>query len=123
MQHLQRYTLRGVATTKHTMYICRRTERDPESTAMEVDGEGSIDQWWRIQLKRWGPNPVTVEVSARCYLETAFTYQLQKTSEEKVLEAAKTETKVPLLVYASEKAMQFESKPLPIALEVCDVHT
>jgi hypothetical protein len=42
----------------------------------------------------------------------------QKVTEKKVLEAAKTESKNFLLVYASEKAMQFEPKPLPHPLEV-----
>jgi hypothetical protein len=46
----------------------------------------------------------------------------QKTTEEEVLEAAKSykfEDSSSLLVYASDKAMSWERKPLPKALEVC----
>lgn len=46
----------------------------------------------------------------------------KKTTEETVLEAARTyksEDKFSLLVYASDKAMSWERQPLPKALEVC----
>lgn len=99
---LKRYTLRGVSTTKSTMYICRRAEGD--LIDMDTDGDrpkGPIDQWWRINYASWGDNPVTVE----------------KTTTEKVLEAAKSESKNTLLVYASEKAMLYPHIALSKSLE------
>lgn len=42
----------------------------------------------------------------------------QKTTEYNVLEAAKSESKNIILVYANEKAMTWNMKPLPIPLEV-----
>jgi hypothetical protein len=48
--------------------------------------------------------------------------QQQQTTLEEALEAARTykpEDGGFLLVYASEKAMSWERKPLPKALEVC----
>ena len=38
-----------------------------------------------------------------------------------MLQATKTESKNMMLVYASEKAMDFEVKTLPPNLEVCDL--
>lgn len=94
---LKKYTLRGVSTTKSTMYICQRAEGDLiDMDADNNEPKGPIDQWWRINYASWGDNPVTVE----------------KTTTEKVLEAAKSESKNTLLVYASEKAMNYP----PIAL-------
>jgi hypothetical protein len=61
---LHKYTLRGVSTTKSTMYICRRAE--PDLIDMDLDGNGPKvegDQWWRIHYAASGSSPVTVEVS------------------------------------------------------------
>jgi hypothetical protein len=44
---------------------------------------------------------------------------LQKTTEAKVLEAAKTESKNVILVYASERAMDHQNIALPKPLDVC----
>ncbi|TVY42972.1 hypothetical protein LSUB1_G001284 [Lachnellula subtilissima] len=99
---LHKYTLRGVSTTKSTMYICRRAE--PDLIDIDLDGEepkSNGDQWWRIHYASFGSNPVTIE----------------KTTEETVLEATKSESKTMMLVYASEEAMNFEAKPLPANLE------
>jgi len=48
--------------------------------------------------------------------------QKQKTTEEKVLEAAKNESNNTILVYASEKALNFQKHALPKALDVCFPH-
>lgn len=119
--NFHRYSLRGVSTTKNTLYLCKRAE--PDLIDIDLDGDGpksNRDQWWRIHFAASGPNPVTVEVRIS---STTVTYAdlEQKTTEEKVLEAAKTESKNILLVYASEKAMDFEVKPLPTSLQVCNV--
>ncbi|KAH6684481.1 hypothetical protein B0J14DRAFT_572979 [Halenospora varia] len=99
---LRKYYLRGVSTTKNTTYICRRAE--PDLIDMDLDKEGASskrDQWWRINFESSAENPVTVE----------------KTTEDKVLVAAKTESKNITLVYASEAAMDYPWKPLPDDLE------
>lgn len=59
------YTLRGVSTTKSTMYIRRKAEIDLIDMGLENDEVLSNgDQWWRIDYSSSGSNPVTVEVSA-----------------------------------------------------------
>jgi hypothetical protein len=58
-----KYTLRGVSTTKSTMYVCRRAE--PDLIDIDLDGEAPKskgDQWWRIHFATSGSNQVTVEV-------------------------------------------------------------
>ena len=60
---LRKYTLRGVSTTKNTMYICRQAE--PDLIEMDLDGDESEpkkDQWWRIHYAPFGSNPFSVEV-------------------------------------------------------------
>jgi len=100
---IHRYTLRGVSTTKSTTYVCRQAE--PDLIDMDLDADEPVskrDQWWRIDYATSGPNPITVE----------------KTTQEKVLEAALKESKTLILVYASEAAMQEPLKLLPHSLEV-----
>lgn len=59
-----KYTLRGVSTTKSTMYIRRKAEIDLIDMGLENDGlPSSGDQWWKIEYASSGSNPVTVEVS------------------------------------------------------------
>ncbi|KAH8821644.1 hypothetical protein F5884DRAFT_96464 [Xylogone sp. PMI_703] len=97
-----KYTLRGISTTKNITYVCRQAE--PDLISMDVDSASPKpldEQWWRIEYGTSGSNPVAV----------------QKTTLEKVLKSAKSESKNSILVYASEKAMQWPSKPLPTALE------
>lgn len=58
-----KYTLRGVSTTKSTMYIRRKAEIDLIDMGLEYDGVSSDgDQWWRIEYRSSGSNPVIVEV-------------------------------------------------------------
>jgi hypothetical protein len=58
-----KYTLRGVSTTKSTMYICRQAEIDLIEMGLENDETPSKgDQWWRINYSPSCLNPVTVEV-------------------------------------------------------------
>ncbi|KAH8600848.1 hypothetical protein B0O99DRAFT_589727 [Bisporella sp. PMI_857] len=101
---LHRYTLRGVCVDKSTMYVCRQAEPSLVDLDFgEEESKPSEEQWWRIHYAARDSNPVAVE----------------KTTEERVLEAAnsKSESGGPLVIYASDKAMQWESKPLPAALE------
>ncbi|EPE34655.1 hypothetical protein GLAREA_10349 [Glarea lozoyensis ATCC 20868] len=100
---LHPYTLRGVSTTKNTFYVCRVAEPDLINMDLDASEQSNAGQWWRIHYATSGPNQVSVE----------------KTTLEKVLEAAKTESKNITLVYASEKAMEFklETQALPGPLE------
>ena len=120
---LHRYTLRGVCTDKNTMYICRQAE--PSLIDIDIGDEESKlshEQWWRIHYASLDPNPVSVEVRNGVVPSMKCMLTIKKTTEERVLEAAsfKSESGGPLVVYASDKAMQWASTALPPALEVCD---
>jgi hypothetical protein len=61
---LHKYTLRGVSTSKNTLYICRPAV--PELIDIDLESEGSQpkgDQWWKIHFATSEPKPVNVEVS------------------------------------------------------------
>ncbi|KAI8956460.1 hypothetical protein F5Y11DRAFT_353733 [Daldinia sp. FL1419] len=89
-----KYTLRGVALTKELAYVCVRQDNE----SMEVDGvPRDLDQWWKIGYSSSEANPIKTE----------------KATLEDVLHAAGTESQWPILVYASEAAM--EAKPLPLS--------
>jgi len=98
------------------MYICRRAEVDLIDMDLDGDAPKALnDQWWRIHYAPLGSSPVSVA--------SAFNAkQKQKTTEEKVLEAAKNESNNTILVYASEKALNFQKHALPKALDVCFPH-
>ncbi|KAI1802939.1 hypothetical protein F4811DRAFT_526987 [Daldinia bambusicola] len=88
------YTLRGVALTSELAYVCVR--RDAQ--LVEVDEAAPpLDQWWKIGYASGETNPIKTE----------------KATLEDVLHAAGTESKYPILIYASEAAM--EAKPLPLS--------
>ncbi|ROW05945.1 hypothetical protein VPNG_08477 [Cytospora leucostoma] len=98
-----KYTLRGVITSPEVVYLCRRRLAEPFET--ENAGE-PIDQWWRISWLAGDENPVKQEA-------TVF---------EKVQEAMYTEvdtdgSKAPVLIYATEKALNEEPAPLSSALQ------
>jgi hypothetical protein len=61
---LHKYTLRGVSTTKNTMYMCKRAE----AKLINIDADegelvGANEQWWRINYTPGVCTPVAVEVS------------------------------------------------------------
>ncbi|OTB11428.1 hypothetical protein K445DRAFT_322014 [Daldinia sp. EC12] len=88
------YTLRGVALTNELAYVCVR--RDPQ--LIEIDeAPAPLDQWWKIGYASGETNPIKTE----------------KATLDDVLHAAGTESKYPILIYASEAAMQ--AKPLPLS--------
>jgi len=98
---LHPYTLRGVSTSKNIVYICKQAE--PDLIDMDLGSEESQpkgDQWWKINYATSESKPVNVE----------------KTTQEKVLEAA-SESTSSMLVYASEKAMTAAQYTLAPALE------
>ncbi|KAL1862553.1 hypothetical protein Daus18300_008512 [Diaporthe australafricana] len=101
-----KYTLRGVITSPEVVYMCRRREVDPSETASGTEASGANGvQWWRVAWVAGDENPVRQEV----------------TTIEKVQEAIFTEvdtdgSKVPILVYATDKALNEEPAPLSDAL-------
>ncbi|KIM94930.1 hypothetical protein OIDMADRAFT_184043 [Oidiodendron maius Zn] len=102
---LHRYTLRGISISKSIMYIS--TQAEPDLIDMDLNRDqtkSNGDQWWRISYSTSGSTPFSVD----------------KTTLEEALEAArnyKAEDGGFIVVYASDKAMTWERKPLPKALE------
>ncbi|KXJ93007.1 hypothetical protein Micbo1qcDRAFT_232654 [Microdochium bolleyi] len=93
-----KYLLRGVALTPELSYTC---VREPDDLIQVDDTQAaSKDQWWKIVAPTNDVTPATVE----------------KATAEEVLQAAGTESRYPLLVYATEAAMQADAMPLSDAL-------
>ncbi|KAI0533054.1 hypothetical protein GGR58DRAFT_138375 [Xylaria digitata] len=94
-----KYLLRGVATTNEVAYVCVRDVDDPLNP-----GENPVvkDQWWKIGYVKSDASPIKSE----------------KVTPDDVLQAAGTEAKNPILVYASEVALNKELIPLPDALRM-----
>ncbi|UPK95061.1 hypothetical protein LCI18_005996 [Fusarium solani-melongenae] len=95
----KKYLLRGVATTSNIVYVCRRGEAD----LIELDDEAKTpsDQWWRMAYTPGEEQPVKVE----------------KIEIERVFRDMWQETKTPLLVYATDEALNTPMSPLPSQLE------
>ncbi|KAK1983471.1 ubiquitin interaction domain-containing protein [Colletotrichum cereale] len=94
----KKYLLRGIATSQNVTYVCRRAE------ATLIDFEetpGPVDQWWRLSYEPGSANPAKAE----------------KYSFEQVIEKMFWETKGPLLVYATEDAINAPASPLSDALQ------
>ncbi|KAI5461474.1 hypothetical protein BGZ63DRAFT_356951 [Mariannaea sp. PMI_226] len=94
-----KYLLRGVATSTDVMYICRRSE----ANLIELEDEPSepLDQWWRLAFTPDEEQPVKAE----------------KVGIEQVFRNMWEETKTPLLVYATEMALDIPLSPLTSQLE------
>ncbi|RYP05158.1 hypothetical protein DL765_009920 [Monosporascus sp. GIB2] len=88
----QEYLLRGVALDEVT-YVCVRGEADLIDIGQESKPN---DQWWKIECPD-DTSPPTFE----------------KVSLEDVLQAAGTGSQWPMLVYATEKAL--EATPIPLS--------
>ncbi|KAI1308900.1 hypothetical protein F5Y03DRAFT_85296 [Xylaria venustula] len=91
-----KYSLRGVATTNDVAYVC---VRDVESLS---ENSGMKDQWWKIGYVKSDASPIKSE----------------KVTLDDVLQAAGTESKHPILIYASEVALNQEPIPLSDALRM-----
>ncbi|KZL86795.1 ubiquitin interaction domain-containing protein [Colletotrichum incanum] len=94
----KKYLLRGIATSQNVTYVCKRVEPtliDFEETSTPVD------QWWRLSYEPGTANPAKAE----------------KYSFEQVIEKMHWETKGPLLVYATEDAINTPASPLSDALQ------
>lgn len=94
-----KYLLRGVATSSDVVYVCQRAEAD----LIEL-GDGPSepsDQWWRLAYTPNEEQPVKAE----------------KVEIERVLRDMWQETKTPLIVYATEKALDTPRASLTSPLE------
>ncbi|RKF53305.1 putative ubiquitin interaction domain-containing protein [Erysiphe neolycopersici] len=98
---LKPYSLRGLRTTKSTMYICQRINTEIEISSCENDPKQPLDQWWRIHFST----------------DSTPTFSLERTTTQEVLAAASKECTDPMLVYASEKALSVPKEPLPKPLQ------
>ncbi|KAI0023594.1 hypothetical protein F4780DRAFT_728709 [Xylariomycetidae sp. FL0641] len=95
----QKYHLRGVALTRELAYVCVRGQAD----LIELEGEASPrDQWWKIEYVADHASPVRTE----------------KVSLDEAVNAAGTGSKFPILVYATEAALDVEPIALPDVLRM-----
>ena len=90
-----KFTLRGVSTDAHSVYILERTV--PEDEDDILSSEAKDWQWWRIEFGSSETKSVIYE----------------KVTEGAVLQAAGTQSANALLVYASEVAVSYKCKELP----------
>ncbi|KAI1503624.1 hypothetical protein F5X99DRAFT_375012 [Biscogniauxia marginata] len=95
----QKYLLRGVALTNELAYVCVRHEPDLIDLDQHMEPE---EQWWKIGYASNDASPI----------------KTQKATLDDVLQAAGTESKYPILVYASEAAMKATPVALPDALRM-----
>jgi hypothetical protein len=115
----RKYSLRGVVTSDHIVYICRAVE--PDLIQLE-DSPKPAEQWWKLGydlrsdeplIAEVGTWPPTHEMELRIETDTGY----QKTTREKVIVAASENgDKMPLLIFASEEAVNEAPHPLSDAL-------
>jgi hypothetical protein len=105
----ERYTLMGVATKASITYVLRpKEDHDEEDDHMstENDDEATPDgmQWWRIEYAVNGSHPRISKA---------------KVEGDIVIQAVEVEHKSALLVYASDRAVDFSTydHTLPLALQ------
>ena len=93
-----KYSLRGISTSPHTVYVLEKTM--PEDSNDIMSTEAKDWQWWKIAYLRDDVKPVVYT----------------RLTEESVLQAARTDSTNALLVYASDKAISYEAKDLAVQL-------
>ncbi|KAH7318359.1 hypothetical protein B0I35DRAFT_431904 [Stachybotrys elegans] len=94
----KKYMLRGVATPGNVTYVCQRAV--PQ--LVELDDEPvKVDQWWRLAYTPNQNPPVLAE----------------KIEVERLMREVWSETKNPLLIYATETALKVPRHELPSALD------
>ncbi|KAF4120829.1 ubiquitin interaction motif protein [Geosmithia morbida] len=95
----KKYLLQGITSSSEVTYICRR----PKAHLIELDDAPETrDQWWRLSF-------TAQDKEQPVHAETL--------NFEEVMQKVWKETKTPLLVYASEKAIYAEPAPLSSSLE------
>lgn len=119
-----KYSLRGVITSPDVLYMCTRRFLDPQNSDHTEDR--AQDQWCRVSWLAEGANIEQVcgnGLSAlRRYILTK-TFTTQHTTFDKVKEAMFKEldangNRAPILVYATEEAVEEQSLELSSALQV-----
>lgn len=95
-----KYTLRGVSTTAQTTYVLEKTK--PEADDDMLSTEAKDWQWWKLEYISNDAKPVVTT----------------KVTEADVLEAARTESRSVILVYANERAISCPPTNLPPQLHV-----
>ncbi|TWU72124.1 hypothetical protein ED733_002290 [Metarhizium rileyi] len=92
------FLLRGVVTPSDITYVCQRAEPD----LIEEVGERpkQLDQWWRLAYVPHEEQPMKAE----------------KVDIERVLRDVWQETKTPLMIYATETALNVARTPLTAPL-------
>lgn len=95
---LKKYTLRGVSTSANVVYVLEKTKPDDDEDILSAEAKDW--QWWKIEYLNTETNPVV----------------LKKMTEVDVLEAASTDSRKALLVYANEKATSYDFEDLPAPL-------
>ncbi|KAK8100968.1 hypothetical protein PG999_011342 [Apiospora kogelbergensis] len=93
---IYRYHLRGVATAPGIAYLFAKEDGDLMQFEDQADTE-LLGQWWKVGYAARESQPITVE----------------KTTLNDVLVAAGSESKHPILVYATEAA--YKEDPLPVS--------
>ncbi|KAH9904880.1 hypothetical protein F4778DRAFT_731087 [Xylariomycetidae sp. FL2044] len=89
----QKYLLRGIALTKELSFMCVREETEP----LGLDNTpGFHDQWWRFGYEDNSESPV----------------KLEKVTLEDALVFAGTGDRCPVLIYATEAALEENPAPL-----------
>lgn len=63
----KRYSLRGIGTSRNTVYVCRRTEEP--LIDLGDDAAEPRDQWWRLEHTTSREQPVKAEV---CLIHICF---------------------------------------------------
>ncbi|RDA94214.1 hypothetical protein CP533_0605 [Ophiocordyceps camponoti-saundersi (nom. inval.)] len=97
----KRYLLRGIATPNDVVYLCQ----SPELDLIELGGDEprAPDQWWKLAYSP--KNSTEDEVKA------------EKVTMKHVLADVWQETKTPLIIYATEEALDKAKEPLSASLE------
>ncbi|KAK7954023.1 ubiquitin interaction domain-containing protein [Apiospora saccharicola] len=96
-----KYHLRGVATAPGIAYVCAK--EDGDLMQFEDQPETKLPgQWWKVGYSANEPHPITVE----------------RTTLSDVLVAAGSESKHPILVYATATAYEEDPVPLSQALRM-----
>ncbi|KAJ8127329.1 hypothetical protein O1611_g6307 [Lasiodiplodia mahajangana] len=94
-----KYFLRGVAPTAEVAYVC---VRDIDDSASLGENSRARDQWWKIGYVKSDASPIKSE----------------KMTLDDVLNAAGTDSRNPILVYASEAALNQKKISLSDALRM-----
>lgn len=97
---IHKYILAGVFFNGHHFYVLESAEEDSfieDYLSISVPGH----QWWKVEYDAASSSPV----------------RTSRVAEEEVLIAASTDGPKASLVYASERAMEVERKPLPPQLQ------